>query len=374
MDPKKKFFLFRQSKNFCSAPWTNIYLHPDGSIRTCCVGKIEVGNIRHQSIESILDSAELLQIKKDLLNDKENPNCVSCHQNDNDSSSWLRNHYNQLSLSSSINYDDLSQFQLVGADMRWSNTCNFMCIYCSPFLSSSLEKENKIIVSNGNKGNKELLDWIIQQQDTINEVYLAGGEPLLMKENIDFLTRLDSSVKLRVNTNLSNLHSKNPVYNILAKFQHIEWTISIDNLGERFEYTRFGSHWETFLENLSNLISATNAHKIIFNMVYFIGNAITIKQDVKYLKKLVPTADFSFNPVLEKPSLEIRNLPYHLKQRAKQELFDLLALIGKDNRDLINCSSSIDLPPTDQNYRDFFDQIDRKRGTNWKKVFPELAQ
>jgi len=70
MDAKKKFFLLKQAKNFCAAPWTNIYLHPNGSIRTCCVGQTDLGNIRQQSIEDILDSPELLQIKRDLVADK----------------------------------------------------------------------------------------------------------------------------------------------------------------------------------------------------------------------------------------------------------------------------------------------------------------
>jgi len=247
-----------------------------------------------------------------------------------------------------------------------------MCIYCNPFLSSALETENKIIVSNGNKGNKELLEWIIQRQDTINEVYLAGGEPLLMKENIDFLAELKPSVKLRINTNLSNLHPKNPVFRLLAKFSQIEWTISIDNLEERYEYTRFGSHWKTFLENLMHLVSVKDNHKITFNMVYFVGNAITLKKDVKYLENLVPESKFTFNPVFGKSPLEVNNLPLHLKHQARQDLSDL-SKSGKSHRDLINCISCIDQPSNDQSYQDFFDRIDHKRDTDWKKVFPELV-
>ena len=45
MDPKTKYKLFKQSKNFCVVPWTNFELYTNGNVKTCSVGHTNMGNI-----------------------------------------------------------------------------------------------------------------------------------------------------------------------------------------------------------------------------------------------------------------------------------------------------------------------------------------
>jgi len=372
MDPKQKFFLFKQSKNFCAAPWTNLYLESDGNIYTCCVGKTKIGNIRESSIDNVLSGPVLRKIKQDLLEDTPNKNCEICQKRDVDSSSWLQNYYNKLALSSDVDYNNLDEFYLVSTDMRWSNTCNFMCVYCSPVLSSSLEKESGIIVRNGSKGNSELLEWIINHQSTIKEVYLAGGEPLLMKENQVFLEKLDKSIKLRINTNLSNINDKNLIFSLIDQFENIEWTVSVDNTANRYEYTRYNGSWLDFLSNLTELKNNTK-NKIIFNMVYFVGNAVTLKDDILFLLETCPDARVNVNAVEGKSEIEVCNLPDRLKTIARDNLIELLKIEQVNKRDLEYCIAVLNQQSTDQRYQYYFDSIDKKRNTNWKNIFPELV-
>jgi radical SAM protein with 4Fe4S-binding SPASM domain len=371
MTPKEKFFLFKQSKRFCAAPWSNLCLNPDGNVRTCCVGGTDLGNIKKQTIEEILSGDKLKEIKTTLINDQHHDNCKSCVSREN-ATPWLRGFYNDLAKYADINYYNLDSFLLTGLDIRWSNSCNFMCVYCVPKLSSSIANELGIKIKSDDVGKEKLMAWALHNQHTLKEVYLAGGEPLLMKENQEFLKNLDKNVKLRINTNLSNLDDRNPLFNLIKQFKNVEWIISVDNTHDRYEYTRYGSNWENFVRYCQDLAS-NNQYEFIFNVVYFVGNATTLDQDITVLSELIPQAKFSVNPVFHE-CLTSSNLPEHLKPIAKQ---NLKLLIEKDlkinERDLLSCVSELEKLSTDQQYQTFFDQIDKRRGTNWKKTFCELA-
>lgn len=373
VDPKQKFFLLKQSEYFCAAPWANLYLDSDGSVRTCCVGKQVLGNINTDSLDDILNSNIAVDIRNTLVKDQPHSNCVNCYNIGSNTDKWMRSHYNNLLKTHQFDFDH-NQFSLGSVDLRWSNTCNFKCIYCSPLFSSSIASEQGVTIpAIIDIKNFEMLKFVLANQDAIQEIYLAGGEPLLMKENIEFLTQFkNKKVKLRINTNLSNIHEKNNILNVIKEYENILWTISVDNVGNRYNYTRYGGQWSQFCDNLK----AIQAYgQIRFNMVYFIGNAITIDQDFQTLRNLVPSCEFSMVPVDGNSPIQAKNLPKHLKTSALAKLTDLLGIANNQGlcNNINNCISELNTDPTDSNYSNFFNNIDQLRGTNWKEVFPELA-
>jgi radical SAM protein with 4Fe4S-binding SPASM domain len=377
MDAKKKYLLLTQSKHFCAAPWTNLYLDPNGDILTCCVGKSILGNIRTNPLEEILNSDVTREIKQKLISDQSHPNCINCDTftAENPADSWQRGYYNNIGKKINVDYEDIHSFVLGAVDARWSNTCNFKCIYCDPFLSSSIEKELNITISNGNLGNDQILKFILANQNNIVEIYLAGGEPLLMKENRKFLEQYtNTDTRLRINTNLSNIHEKNSILDKIKKFKNILWTVSVDNTKSRYEYTRYGSNWDQFLINLQTIKDL--GHKIKFNMVYFIGNAVTFYNDLELLKSLgTENGGISVIPVFGHHRISSRNLPNHLKIIAQKDLNNLLKSIVNDPslcNNISNCLRELSKETNGLDYKIYFDNIDNKRGTNWKTIFPEL--
>jgi MoaA/NifB/PqqE/SkfB family radical SAM enzyme len=374
MDPKRKFFLLKQSKNFCAAPWTNLYLEANGDILTCCVGQSVLGNIRTNKLTDILNSIIVKEIQTSLVNDIPHQNCTVCQDFSSKDNSWLRSHYNDLAKNLNIDYTH-DDFVLNSVDLRWSNSCNFKCVYCGPKCSSSLEKELNITFSNGDQGNQEILDFVLINQDNIKEIYLAGGEPLLMKENRTFLERLSNfDVKLRINTNLSNINEKNSILSLIKKFKDVLWTVSVDNTQNRYEYTRSGGNWQQFIKNVKTIQQLD--HNIRFNMVYFIGNALTFDDDFIFLKTLVPNCDFSIVPTINKDVISARNLPDHLKPQAKEKLQKLikdLAITSSLCNNLTNCINELEKDSNNLDYKQYFEDIDRRRNTNWRQTFPELV-
>lgn len=374
MDPKRKFFLLKQSKNFCAAPWTNLYLEANGDILTCCVGQTVLGNIRNTHLSEILNGKTAVEIRNTLIKDQPHDNCTVCQKFNSDYDPWLRGHYNNLPKELDIDYDS-TEFNLAGVDLRWSNTCNFKCVYCEPKYSNGIERELNVTFSNGDYGNSEILDFVLTNQDNIKEIYLAGGEPLLMKENRQFLEQFKNfDTKLRINTNLSNIDEKNSMLGIIKKFKDVLWTISVENIEERYEYTRYGGNWQQFLKNL-NTVADLN-HTIRFNLVYFIGNALTFDTDFNFLKKMIPNSEFSVVPVIGHEAISSRNLPTNFKDQARSKLKSLLndvAIPLSLCNNINNCIKELDEEPNELDYKQYFDSIDAKRGTNWKTVFPELV-
>ena len=79
MDPRKKFWLFKQSQHFCAVPWNHFEVWSTGDIKTCSKGS-SFGNINETSIEDILNNNKIKSIKDDLLADKLNKNCIIVEQ------------------------------------------------------------------------------------------------------------------------------------------------------------------------------------------------------------------------------------------------------------------------------------------------------
>lgn len=376
MDPKRKYVLLTQSKHFCAAPWTNLYLEANGDILTCCVGQTILGNIRTHTLKEILNNSITKEIKQKLILDQPHLNCINCDMftADRPADAWQRGHYNNIGKKVDIDYDDVSSFVLGAVDARWSNTCNFKCIYCDPKYSSSIEKELNVIYSNGDIGNQQLLEFILANQNSIVEIYLAGGEPLLMKENREFLERYtNTDTRLRINTNLSNIHEKNSILDKIKKFKNILWTVSVENTNSRYEYTRYGSNWGQFLINLTAIKDL--GHEIRFNMIYFVGNALTFCDDLELLKSLGTNSGISVVPVIGHDPISSRNLPNHLKATARENLNKLSKSLANDTslcNNISNCLKELNKDPNGLDYKEYFNSLDAKRNTNWKTVFPEL--
>jgi sulfatase maturation enzyme AslB (radical SAM superfamily) len=196
-------------------------------------------------------------------------------------------------------------------DLRWRNTCNFSCVYCGPQLSSKwaaeLNDQSYTIDEDVFNKNKS---YILSNLKDIRHVYLAGGEPLLIKENQELLEKLkqDSpNATVRINTNLSVIN--NQLFNILINdFKNTKWTISLDSIGPSYEYIRYPGIWSEFLTNLRELKKHTD--NIDFNMTWSILNAYDIFEAIDFLQNEFgfDESTFVIQPILDPAWLRVNNL------------------------------------------------------------------
>jgi sulfatase maturation enzyme AslB (radical SAM superfamily) len=267
-----------------------------------------------------------------------------------------------------------NNFDLQTIDVRWSNLCNFACVYCGPVFSSKWCDELKIQpITPTNDQRDQFKQYIYQHTSNLQHVYLAGGEPLLMKENLELLQKLNPEVQLRINTNLSKVDTR--VFEEVCKFKNVHWTISVETIEDEFEYIRFGGKWLDFLDNLKT-INGLN-HKITFNMLHFMLNYDSIFGCVDYFKTMgFHNNSFVIGALLNPDYLNIRHLPENVLQSIKSKLQIRINeapgyLLEDSYQNMLHYIQQ----PFDKNLIDSFvklAELDQRRNLDSSKIFTEL--
>lgn len=370
MDPKSAI-----NGTFCPVPWTGFYMEPDGGVKPCVLSNNYIGNINNSNIEDILQGSENTDIKRTLAENKPHSNCTNCYKLEHGKIGFnvRSDRYYYLKSLARVPYTtyDSMDTSLSTVDIRWRNTCNLACVYCGPELSSTWDKELGTNVTVNEEQLTNTKRYVLDNAHKLKNVYLAGGEPLLIKENSELLDRLNPDCTVRINTNLSNL--KGPVYERASKFKNVHWTVSVETMDKEFEYIRYGASWDKFLQNL-NTIRSLN-HKISFNMLWFVLNPYSVFDTVDFFRSLGYHQNaFIIGPLTGPIEYDVRNLNNLTLQDLNTRL--KARIQGVDNRYLLHNSYVNMLVHLDEKFDKqtsntvkTLQEMDKRRGNNYKNVF-----
>lgn len=318
-------------------------------------------------------------------------------------------------------------------EIAFENICNFKCSYCSPDVSSrwmeEVQQHGHYELQDGTKHHD--LSWLrqagrypihhkeqnpyidafwewwpelYQQLDTFR---ITGGEPLLSKNTwriIDYvLEHPRPEFRLAINTNLGvptevidKLIEK---INLLhGKIREVSIFTSAESVGAQAEYSRFGMDWQLFTSNIERLLSSTPSTMRLFFMTTV--NLLSVGTFDKFLEFLMDLRQrYSQSRKYNRIGFNIAYLrwPQHqlitLLDAAERLRFEerlrvvLRTLAPSDSQlgtfyleeadqveRLINFMNSREPDPAQlKNLVTFFDEYDRRRGTNFGKTFPELT-
>ena len=371
-------------KNFCVIPWTGFELEPNGHVRNCIISKDKIGNIYKNNIQDILQSNT--KIKEEMLNGKYPSSCDGCflqekHRAKDFESISSRLYYAKEigpSISTTL-FDSKNNFDLKHVDLRWSNACNQACVYCHPDYSSKWATELNKKIPHDQEQIQQVKEYVFKNVKNLKNVYLAGGEPMLMKPNQEFLELLykeNPNVNLRINTNLSKTNTR--IFEQLCKFENVHWTVSIETIEEEYEYVRYHGDWTAFLENLK--VIKKLPHKISFNMLYFILNYRSLFGCVNYLQNLgFHNNSFVIGPLFTPPHLNILNLPKQILNQLKELLKEKINekpgfLLENSYQNLLQYLTETKFYANIDVTKRELEKMDRRRNLDSKKVFPKLYQ
>jgi MoaA/NifB/PqqE/SkfB family radical SAM enzyme len=109
-------------------------------------------------------------------------------------------------------------------------------------------------------GRHELDVWeqLLPHIDSIEKVYFAGGEPLIMDEHYWLLEELEKRNKFDVtlfyNTNFTAVKQKQRhLFDYWRNFKKISVGASLDASGARAEYLRKDTQWDKIVDNITLL-------------------------------------------------------------------------------------------------------------------------
>ena len=273
----------------CMLPWISIEASPIGTARPCCLAKDEITkpdgskySLRETSLEEIYHSTYMQNLRQDFLAGNKPATCNRCW--DEEAAGRTSKRINsRIRLKE---YYDLVDFQNINPDQLWfidlklGNICNLKCRICGSWSSSKWAKEEIDYIP-------ELLDrkthlaytylkdgaWPRETEvfwdnlktllPNIKYFEFTGGEPFLIEQHFELLRYAveqdySKNIEIHYNTNGTVFPEQAELW---SNFKHVEIALSIDNVGARFEYERYGADWNEVQENISKF-TAMRSNKI----------------------------------------------------------------------------------------------------------------
>jgi sulfatase maturation enzyme AslB (radical SAM superfamily) len=270
------------------------------------------------------------------------------------------------------------------------------CRSCGPQLSTGWYEDTKKLwghlpddVPDPGK-NKNMWEEIVPLFDIVEEIYFAGGEPLIMEEHYRILNKLvdmgKTNVRIRYNTNFSRMqYKKMNVLDVWSKFDSVSVGASLDAHNKAGEYIRKGTIWPDIVKNrLAMIEKAPNADFFITCTVSVL-NSFRIINFHKYLVEqglISHPRQMHLNFVQDPSYLRIQILPQHLKDKLTIEYQEYAEVLRKQDCNpladnfiaLVDYMNSSDQTNLISQFKLRQQQIDVVRNENLIDVLPELAE
>jgi organic radical activating enzyme len=269
---EREQFLLTESKTFCIYPWIHLHAYPTGEAYPCChaeMGVGQVGNCRNNTLEQIWTDTPMQQLREDMLTETPNPTCGRCYEQEDNGFFSGRKSANKHH-GHHVKKLDTNPFEMTYWDIRFSNLCNLKCRSCGHIFSSQWYqdqaklaggdwKDRNTVLNYAGRTELDMWEQLEPHLDYVEQIYFAGGEPLLMEEHYRILEELVKRklfhVRLIYNTNFTHTELKGrSVFEYWRHFDSVAVGASLDDSGARGEYIRKGTDWTVVEQNRRDML------------------------------------------------------------------------------------------------------------------------
>jgi organic radical activating enzyme len=292
-----------------------------------------------------------------------------------------------------------------------NSTCNLKCTYCTTKDSSQWQAEvekygpltsidGKIIQGYDKKFNhpdtrfffEKTLDWIKRHGNGLKRLHLLGGETFYQKELQEVLDILKTLKNPHLELNIvSNLMVKEDTYkNYIEQIKRLcknrqigrfDLTCSIDNWGAQAEYARFGLK----LDLWEKLFAYTVNQEWIYLNINQTITSLTMNTMIDLIKVInsyrkIRKINQHVGLVVGRPWMHPKIYGYKFWSNTITGILSEMPEDSEKNivtkKYLTGIFKSIpDLEPDLKQIstlKFFLDGLDKRRNTNWRKIFPYL--
>tara|TARA_B100000482_G_C12532069_1_gene268861 strand:+ start:111 stop:860 length:750 start_codon:yes stop_codon:yes gene_type:complete len=231
-----------------------------------------------------------------------------------------------------------------------------------------------------NHAMQETFNFVKDNIKNLKTIYMAGGEPFLIKENLkilDLILEENQDLLLRINTNLSILTPK--IYEKLQKLENVHWIVSAESTQQRFNYIRWPGNYQTLLNNMSKIQKLP--HKVSINMTWNIFCAENILDFIdNMMENGVHPNQFIMNALYDPPEQNVLNITIPQRDRIIKRIKNRMTQTDKKfflYKVYEEMVSILEQPLLDTNKEVLYNtlkEFDTKRKLNSRKVFPELYE
>lgn len=393
-------FLLTKSKTFCIYPWIHLHAYPTGEAYPCCHSEMKypVGNCRTTTLSDIWRDQPMQQLRADMLNEIPNVACGRCYEQEQSGffsgrKSANKHHGHQ------IKKLEENPFEMTYWDIRFSNLCNLKCRSCGHIFSSQWYqdqaklaggdwKERNQVLNYAGRTETDMWEQLLPHIDYVEQIYFAGGEPLLMEEHyriLDELVRRQRfDVRLIYNTNFTHTNLKDKsVFEYWKLFDSVSVGASLDGSERYGEYIRKGTEWSRVEQNRIDML------KICPKVDFYISPTLSI-MNAWHLpdfhqdwveRGLIKPQDLNVNILQDPPHYRIDIAPMKYKQRLRikyQEHLewlknqDPLQRASEGFKSAINFMMATDNTHLIDTFWRKTHELDTIRSEHWSSVIPEL--
>jgi len=265
----------------CILPWVSIETSPIGTARPCCLAKDEIPgyNLREHTLEEIYHSDYMKDLRQEFLDGKKPATCQRCWDEEAAGrvSKRMNSRIRLKECVDAIDFNNINPDQLWFIDLKLGNICNLKCRICGSWSSSKWAKEEIDYVPGIDRKshlaykflqdgawpreNPQFWDNLKTLLPNIKYFEFTGGEPFLIEQHFNLLREAVNSndskhIDIHYNTNGTVFPDSARLWNY---FKRVEIAFSIDNLGSRFEYERYGAKWDEVQDNLKKFTEMRSA-------------------------------------------------------------------------------------------------------------------
>lgn len=326
-------------------------------------------------------------------------------------------------------YDDFYPTYL---EVSFSNACNLKCSYCSPEISSKwleeikqhgpypISESNQDIEwykkvgrypykhSDDNPYINAFWKWFPDALPYLRVFRITGGEPLMSKDTWKVLEYIKEhghpELEIAINTNLA-VEDKlvdrfiEVVNDIKSSVKRIDIYTSLESVGAQAEYSRYGLDYDKWLSNIRKCLSNTTSTVSIMTTI----NILSIPTFSNFIEMVMQLRTefnesaehnripMSINYLRWPPHLSPTLLPKNLKEIYSARILGKsepwlkyvsdheAARLYLEEWDQLKRFVDIFLEDNEdterrKNFVKFINEYDRRRGTDFKTVFPEYAK
>ena len=394
-----------KSDVFCMIPWIHMHAFPNGQAYPCCLGDSAhpIGHLHKNTIKEVWNDTPYKTMRKNMLEEKSCKECTKCYEQERHGFMSMRNSSNK-NFGHNIKIVDetkpdgqFDDFKLRYYDIRFTNLCNFSCRSCGGWFSSSWYQEETDLFGKRDYpqfmyAGKDKDDMWNQMQEHIpylEQIYFAGGEPLIMEEHYNVLKELVRlkrfDVRLQYNTNFSRLNLKDEnVLDYWKLFNNVSIGASLDAMDSRAEYIRKGTKWDQIVRNREQML------EICPGVDFYVSSTVSIYNVLHVMdfhrdwveRGLINAQDWNIN-ILQGPDRDrIDVLPDVYKEQAREKILahiEWLTPLDKLKRAIVGYEAILKFMFDDDKswlLHEFIsvnDKHDEYRKEKFEEIFPEYT-
>jgi len=375
------------NKPLCTYPWAHQEIETNGDIKFCCASSNDKEyahldengnhyNINTHTLNDAWNSKRMLKLRENLYNGVKAPECQNCWDSEERGMWSVR----QAALGAEDSYPHIqdvvdksvkNNFILDDSypyfyQIQSGNTCNLACKICnsdysitygrffnrlgvddlSQFkydLSETGRPDNEYAGASRTSKKLKKYNWpskiglknIIGEKriSNITRLYLSGGEPTIILENLKFLEYLiecdhSKNIELVITTNTTMIHPR--FIEIIKHFKLVMLVLSIDSVGPAIELQRYPVKWTKLEKNIDQYLQIgleCDHTPVSFNIVI---TALTLP----YLDELLSFMDLKNKKIpmhkrvriaglvqmVDSSDFNLRLVPYDVVQNCREKI------------------------------------------------------